>query len=286
MSAESFDIFDVVDLVGGHHARGVVAVFVCYLDDSDSNLSQVATLGGYVSTIPNWQRFESLSAELFQKYGVEIYQTKRIVQSKSCFKGWSREKKLSFMSEWADIAVETVTFGVAVATRRSFHKRFIKENPKNSQMSPYGVSFSAILHIVCSNNPLREKIRQDGVSFVIETGQPNNGEIEKFFHKHKGHQAFQGAPRSIRFADKKSSRAVQLADLFAYHGRRILATNDRLGPNIAVPAHELFQAFSPKMPHIMRSVRSAQNVSDAGIDMERVKNPETSKLWEWLSRPH
>lgn len=276
--------FDLVSLCGQQSGEGVVGVFVCYLDDSDSAISQVATLGGYVASIDGWKKFESETSALFEREGVDVYQTKRIIQSKGAFASWSMDRKRRFIEEWSDIASKSVTFGVAVATRRSFHRRFVKEFPKNSRLSAMGVSFSAIMHIVCSNNPLRDKIRHEGISFVIESGHKNNPGLERFFHEQKGNEVFAGAGRSITFVDKNSSRAIQWADFCAYHARRILSTSDRLGPDFIVPGHELFDIAYRKMPHLFKSVSTHREATSLEID--RAANPAVSNLWQWLTRPH
>src|SRR4051794_28798017 len=48
-------VFDLVELVGGRRGSGVVGVFVCYLDDSDHNLSSVATVAGYLAHLDQWK---------------------------------------------------------------------------------------------------------------------------------------------------------------------------------------------------------------------------------------
>jgi hypothetical protein len=61
----------------------------------------------------------------------------------------------------------------------------------------------------------------EGVSFILETGHENNVEAEGVFHDVRrlyGDAA--AALRSISFVPKESSRAIQMADLFAFYSRR------------------------------------------------------------------
>lgn len=106
------EIFDLIEPVGGHkHSDGVVCVFVCYLDDSDSQLSRVATLAGYVSTLDEWKAFEVDTAPLFLCHGVDVLHAKEFHDTKGCFAGWSRIRKHSFVEELYDLVGKHVFSG-------------------------------------------------------------------------------------------------------------------------------------------------------------------------------
>ena len=113
-----------------------------------------------------------------------------------------------------------------------------RETGKFSSMSPIGVCFSAIMSRIVANpdHHFAAAIKQQGVSFLIESGNRNNAEIEKFFHQMADKSTFEGTLRSIKFIRKASCRAIQLADFFAFYSRRQMRNHDRFSGKFALPA--------------------------------------------------
>ena len=59
-----------------------------------------------------------------------------------------------------------------------------------------------------------------GVSFVLECGHENNTEARLLFQEVRRRHGLEGVLGTISFHAKQDSRAIQLADLFAYYSRR------------------------------------------------------------------
>ena len=59
-----------------------------------------------------------------------------------------------------------------------------------------------------------------GVSFILEHGHGNNAEVEQGFQNVRQQHKLEGVLRSLSFHAKQDSRAIQLADLYAYYSRR------------------------------------------------------------------
>ena len=59
-----------------------------------------------------------------------------------------------------------------------------------------------------------------GVSFILEHGHGNNAEVEQRFQGFRQRHKLKGVLRSLSFHAKQDSRAIQLADLYAYYSRR------------------------------------------------------------------
>ena len=64
------------------------------------------------------------------------------------------------------------------------------------------------------------EIRAVGVSFVLECGHENNTEARLLFQEVRRRHGLEGVLGTISFHAKQDSRAIQLADLFAYYSRR------------------------------------------------------------------
>jgi hypothetical protein len=255
MSARSWPILDLANLAGGHRNRGVVGVFVCYLDDSDAELSSIVTLAGYVARLELWQLFEQKAGPIFNRYNVSVLHAKELHDTDGCFRGWSMLKKRSFIHDVYALANRCVAFGISVSARKNRIKQWRRERPKNSGMSAYGVCFSSIMHTVIMNNSLRKEIQSDGISFIVESGHRNNAEIEKSFHRQSKLEFYTGIARSISFADKQSSRAIQIADFFAFYSRRAEATSDRFDGKLSLPGNQLYMIAREQVQHFHRVLR-------------------------------
>jgi len=249
MSAPSHALFDLVQLVGGHGAgRGVMLVFVCYLDDSDAEQSAVVTMAGYAARIESWRIFEDEVEPIFQRYGVEILHAVDFHGNRGIYKNWSGVKKNTFVDEVYGVAVRHIP----LALSRSMHKKNYKARQRelgiNQSMSAYGVVFGTIVHAVARANSLSGEIQKDGVSFVVESGHNNNAEIEKYFHKNKSHEIFAGVLRTLSFSGKSESRAIQLADFFAFYSRRE-AARMAAAPSIITKRERIYLRISNIMQH-------------------------------------
>ena len=77
-----------------------------------------------------------------------------------------------------------------------------------------------IMTRIITDRQIAPLVDKHGISFLVESGNNNNSEIEQFFQRMSKQPAFGGALRSISFVAKNSCRAIQLADFFAFYGRR------------------------------------------------------------------
>ena len=270
-----WSIFDLVTLAGGYCGRGVLVVFACYLDDSDSQNSNLMTLAGYVARIDAWREFEQEIAPVFKSYEIPVLHAKELHDTDGYFSGWSRQQKRSFIADIYDVAQRHVAFGISISARKRAVKKWIRSDRKNSGMSPYGMCFSSISHFVVMNNPFRRQIQDSGICFMVESGHENNPEIERAFRMSDKHGLFDGIVRSIYFVDKRSCHAIQLADFLAFHSRRFEAASDRFDYKLSLPRNELYKiAIDRMIPHksmVMRgdfrrvSVESARNPPLRGV---------------------
>lgn len=246
----SHDVFDIVQLAGGLCQPLIrrVFVFVCYLDDSGKD-QRVVTLAGYVAHIDAWREFEIASEELLARHEVPIFHGKDFHNTKGAFAGWSRIKKRSFTQEWYDIAKPKVDMGISISMRQQKYRSRQKELGLNQSMSAYGCCFSAIVITLTRNSRTAPHIEREGISFLVESGNSNNSEIEGWFHKVFRFPAFKGALKAISFVDKTSSRAIQLADFYAFYSRRDAVMQDRFDGKLALPMNAIFALMKERVHH-------------------------------------
>lgn len=220
-------------------------VFVCYLDDSDAEQSSVLTLAGYAAPLTLWRDFEERASAVCTAYKVPILHAKEFHGTKDHFRGWSSVKKNSFIDEFYSIPP---SFGISMSIRKKIYRERQAETGLNKSTSSYGAAFASMTSII-TNYSISDKIKRDGLSFVIESGHNNNEEIEKYFHRIKNHELFSGVMHTLTFSGKSESRAIQLADIYAFYSRRHAAKVDRFKRDIALPSERIYGRILDKCPH-------------------------------------
>ena len=230
-------LMSLVEFVGDHSSgNGVVAVLVCYLDDSDSIAHSVITLAGYIAEISTWRDYEAHAANVYQKYGIKLLHAKQFHHHKGEFKNWNPEKRLTFVNDLYGPLRRFVRepyhmgiIGISSSINKKEHKGRQREGVLRGQ-SPLASAFDSIAGKLSTKPPLSLIIRQEGLSFVVETGHKNNPQIEQNFHFHTQKGMFlHEIGKTITFAQKDSSHAIQLADFLAFHSRR---WGHKVGPSL------------------------------------------------------
>jgi len=224
-------------------------VFVVYLDDSDAEQSSVLTLAGYVSRLRDWEIFEERANHVYAANGVDVLHAKDFHGTKGCFKGWSRYRKMRFIDALYEPVEELIEFGLSRSVRKLSYRQRQQETGRNMGMSAYGVAFASIMFTVARGASISEAVQAEGVSFIVESGHNNNEEIEQYFHKIKTHDKFKGIVRSLTFSGKTESRAIQLADFYAFYSRRHAALVDPHDGKEKLPADPMFRRFANRIPH-------------------------------------
>jgi hypothetical protein len=214
----------------------VVCVFQCYLDDSGTSGLPIVTLGGFVGFMDQWKRVEPLVDAVMSKNGVSVFHAKQFHDTDPPFEGWSKVRKLSFTEE-VFAAAHGAIAGVAVGVDKEGLKQGKRTQPGAfDRMSAIGVAFGTIMTRLVTHPSIALAIKMHGVSFLLETGNNNNAEIEMYFHRMAKMAAFEGTLRSITVIPKAHCRAIQLADFMVFYSRRLLRNEFRfMGKNIALP---------------------------------------------------
>lgn len=204
-------------------------MLTCYLDDSYADGSSIVTLAGYVATTDAWYGFEDSVESLFKEFGVPVFHAIDFRRGTGVFKNWPRERKFDLVGGMFDAASKSEAIGVSVSIRKSVWSEFKKIDRRNSGSSPLGMAFGLTLLRVCEEGRFRSVIGEDDCAFVVEQGNKNNADISSIFDKHKRQSTLPNA-KSLTFQSKTDSRAIQLADFWAYYSRRIATKFVNEGP--------------------------------------------------------
>jgi hypothetical protein len=225
-------------------------VFQCYLDDSGTSGLPVVTLGGFFGAMRHWETLEPKLDAILKPQGIEVLHAKQFHDSDPPFKGWSRIRKRSFVDELFTPAHGLIG-GFTMTARRNISVAMRDKFPNHS---PIGLAFGITVMQLATNKVYGPLIKRDGLSFLVESGNANNAEIEGYFHFMSKQPALEGGLRSISFIAKDSCRAIQLADFLAFHSRRLMRDNDRFSGKLALPDSPILQIIKRHCPVVQRSV--------------------------------
>src|SRR5262249_145481 len=102
------------------------------------------------------------------------------------------------------------------------------------RMSPICLCFSALVMSIVGDEQLWPRVKQHGLSFLVESGKYADG-IAQFFDRMAKHPAFENSLRSVTFVTKDSCRAIHLADFFVFYSRRRTRNTVRFNGQLLLP---------------------------------------------------
>ena len=226
-------------------------MFICYLDDSGKDPQNPSiTLAGYVARDTEWHLFEENVRLVFKGFGVEVLHAIDLHETKGDFEGWDWARKQEFISRVCEtMIISHVSLGLSVSVvKTNYQARREESRAKGMEMkSPYCYCFNVLWDRLLSDrnswvsdaiSRVRDAIRAEGMSFILERGHENNAEVKQGFQKARQRHKLEGVLGVVSFHAKHDSRAIQLADLFAYYSRRNV-TNLAQGKNGMEPILEI-----------------------------------------------
>lgn len=230
-------VFEVARLHRGFEPWGKRIVLVCYLDDSDTELGRNLALAGYYAQAESWLRFEDEVAPIFAAYGVDVLRGKDIVDGKGSFKGWRLNKKIEFTDAVFSVLSEHVVEGVASCVEKKWFKRERESRPEFKNVSPLGLALSSTIASITFKAPIPVvDPMKDGIRLFIESGHRNNGNLDRIFAGLMKDTSLIPPNSSIMMIDKRSCRAIQVADMLAFFSRKEM---NRINPRV-LPRRALF----------------------------------------------
>jgi uncharacterized protein DUF3800 len=222
-------------------------VFQCYLDDSGTSGLPIVTMAGFMGSIDNWQILEPQLDAILNRYDIKVFHSKEFHDTKGPFAKWSKIKKRSLVEELFATAHGRI-HGYSMSVRKRALEETKKKTGRFARMSSYGVCFSVIMTRIIRDQQIAPLVDKHGISFLVESGNKNNQEIEQFYHRMSKQPAFGGALRSLSFVAKDSCRAIQLADLFAFYSRRHMRDADRFTGQLYLPLVSYLQIIQERVP--------------------------------------
>jgi hypothetical protein len=198
-----------------------IVVLVCYLDDSGKDSQNaVTTLAGYVGRDAEWEAFERDVEPWFAEYRVGVLHAKDLHSGRGDFKDWKVAKKLGFVSRICLARNPRAMLGISRSAKKETYQEHKADRGRQATSSPYAFCFNLIIDRILRSVVSGKAANEEGVTFTVEAGNEHNNEIELAFNEIRSKHGLNDQLRSICFVPKDHSRAIQLADLFAFYARR------------------------------------------------------------------
>lgn len=213
-----------------------VGVYVCYLDDSYSDKGNAICLSGYYSTLDKWVELERAATAVFEAFGVKTLHTKKLHHRRGAFAGWDERRAVNFVYELFRIVSPFIVEGISTCVDKEWYRNVKRSKPREmANFSPLGLAFSATINAILFNGIEAEKVADSGLKFVIESGNKNNGNLEKYLHWLRKSSVYGEFLGSITFSAKESCKAIQLADFMAFYSRRAFEKRGHSGGRFEDP---------------------------------------------------
>lgn len=269
-------------------SRGLVFVLNCYLDDSDATISKVETIAGYVAQEDGWLRFEERAEAICGHFGVDLIRGRHLDNRDKCFKDWKLPKIEKFL-EAVGVAMQgNVLFGISRSIGKDhfkdFRRRALKLDAEHRRvfgsLSGYGFCFGNISLELRRNEKfgVADQIQSEGIAYMLESGSKNNPDILRFVDKERRHGNLHVNTTATE-VDKRSCRAIQIADLYAFYSRRRMNKFARFEGRLEfVPdIHQLH--VRPKIMH------DTAYIKEPGIEGTNVRTGEKFSLFGLMQHP-
>lgn len=200
-------------------------MLVCYLDDSGTGDEPIITMSGYLAPYYQWVKFEQAAKEIFSKFGVTALHAKEFNDTKDDFAGWTRRKKEAFAANLYIQLGEVGALGIDAGITRTAYNKARFEHGHYPNESGYGNCFANIIERIMRSDVMKYFALEHKatLSFVVEAGNKNDADLLRVFNEMKfnpNHVGVTEVLKSVSFANKKSTVALQMADFLAFHSRR------------------------------------------------------------------
>ena len=170
--------------------------------------------------IQDWAAFETKVEPIFAHAKVDILHAVDLHHTTGVFKGWRVLSKQAFVARICRVLSEHNMLGVSMSAVKQTYAKRADERIGRRPVTPYSFCFEVIIDWLLRDIRTGRAVWEEGVALILEAGHENNPEAEKEFYALRKLHNLDGVLRSISFVPKTDSRAIQLADLFAYYSRR------------------------------------------------------------------
>jgi hypothetical protein len=232
-------------LFGENNRRKLSAMFTAYFDDSGHpDRGPELVVGGYISTVEKWVRFEEEWSEVLELFDVEYFHMKEFAHSTGEFSGWKGNdgRRIAFLKRLAKVIRRRVLASVSSAMLMNDFRAVDEIYALSEFVSPYPICGVNSQHK--SIEWLKEhNLPVEHLKFVYEDGTKDKGK-------------FVDLADNLRFPipsfePKRKFRALEAADFIAWELGKIIRDVDKNTLRIRASVDELRKNM-PRMWGIYR----------------------------------
>jgi hypothetical protein len=192
-------------------------MLLAYCDESGTHLdSQIAVIGGYVSTVEEWCLFIGQWRRLLERFRIPFLHMNDLNQLSGPYTGWNEEKRTAFLDKAHTIIKKRTKAGFASAVRREDFLREIPQRKRDLLGGEYGWCTQACLATV--SKWAESQALHGPISWVFEKGHTRKREVievQNMFFELSSDPQFGMIGTTWDFADKDLS-PLQAADAITY----------------------------------------------------------------------
>jgi len=199
-----------------------------YFDRSEVPKYGVLAVGGWLTTVERWERFEQNWREVLDSFGVSHLHMTDYESGHEEFQGWIPAKKAEFMQRLIGVLRQTDPLGVSVALLKSDFDALL---PKDQQKEAPAYAVCAVNAIGAMMRWVKNKGSSQPIASVFEAGDEGVGKIVDGIAKARKRSAeFDKRLLSLSLEKKGNMWGLEAADFLAYEAAKYLPRHVGLDP--------------------------------------------------------
>jgi hypothetical protein len=236
-----------------YYFKGPYAMLSAFIDESGTHKGAIRTcVAGLLYDEKNLKGLDSAWKEALEQVGIEYFHAKDSSALRGQFKGWERKKEGEFWTRLIGLIKNHAPGGaIAYITEEDQFDAYRKSH--SWEYSQYTTCAFACIELLFE---VARKLGDDHVDFTIESGHKKMGELNTLLMKLRE----SGMAGSYGFRDKKDSRPLQSADLWAYEARKRLTDQLQENPRTLRKSFRVLIEDNPNMMQIPLNSETLPNL--------------------------
>jgi Protein of unknown function (DUF3800) len=198
-------------------------ILTVYMDESGTHRgSPCVAVASAMANVRQWGEFQKGLDKLKREFGFSVLHMKDFKAGKGEFKGWTREKGFSLITDLTNLATDTLMYSADFVIDESAYKEFKRDLPSKIRVdSRYGLGFriclSAQVEEIYRRLSHHKKFSEARLHVVMESGCSNAGDAKRIYDETKG-KLKSASPflASLTFSAKSEADPLMFADFLAH----------------------------------------------------------------------
>jgi len=193
----------------------MASLYAVYFDESGTHVgSDVVTVAGFVSNIPQWKEFSKKWQQVLTDSGLACFHMSDFESARGEFDGWLRDKRQNLLNKLLSIIQEHTFWSVGCSVTRHSFESILSDAAKKICGDAYGLAaLSCWRHL-----GLFLRQHDAWMECTMEAGAKGAGALQLIFEEDVKFQEWSDEHRILRlsFAHKRNFPPLQAADIIAY----------------------------------------------------------------------